>query len=52
MHIVDIELKEHSVNEREVTKIATEVAVARRQAEIVRNRCYLHFSFCLSNKIQ
>ncbi len=34
-HLADLKLKEHSVDETEVTKIAAEVAVSKREAEIV-----------------
>ena len=35
MLFTDTQLREYSVNEKEVTKIAAEVAVAKREAEIV-----------------
>ena len=35
-NFVDYKMQEYEVDENEVTKIVTEVAIARRQVEIVR----------------
>lgn len=35
LHFTDIKMTEHPTNEKEVMKILVEVAVARREAEIV-----------------